>query len=519
METTSRRDAMRYSHQPMSRPAGGWKRGLSLVCLVLAAAMASPAQDDQASPNTATFKTLVTFDGTNGANPGGALVQGPDGYLYGTTVFGGANNSGTVFKISPRGSLVVLYNFCSQPNCTDGAYPDNFGSLALGNDGNLYGVTFAGGGPSSGGTVFKITPTGKLSTLYRFCSLANCSDGGNPDGGLVLGDDGNFYGTTLGYFPGAADDGTVFKVTPQGVLTTLYNFSSSGGGQPTAGVIQATDGNFYGTSQTGGLYFQGSVFKITPKGTLTTAHSFCAPPDCADGIYPLAPVVQGYNGNFYGTVSSKNGTPGTVFEIDSAGVFTTLYTFCAQPNCTDGDLPYAANPLTQATDGNLYGTTMAGGANNTCSNTLGVSCGTIFKITPQGTLTSVLSFDGAHGANPTNNNGFVQATNGALYATVYGGGTNASCNGCGTIVVLSTGLRPFVSLVPKAGKVGQTIQILGTNLTGATSVTFNGTAATFKVASDTLIWAAVPAGATNGIVTVATPTSTLKSKVRFQLLP
>src|SRR5208337_4428285 len=186
------------------------------------------------------------------------------------------------------------------------------------------------------GTVFTITPGGTLTTLYSFCSQSGCTDGANPYAALVQGTDGNFYGTTLG---GAAN-GTVFKMTPGGTLTTLYTFCyGCTGVSPYAALVQGSDGNFYGTTSFGGANGDGTVFRITPSGTLTTLHSF----DGTDGAAVYAGLVQGTDGNFYGTTAQGGGSGvGTVFTITPGGTLTTLYSFCSQSGCTDGANPYAA---------------------------------------------------------------------------------------------------------------------------------------------------------------------------------
>jgi uncharacterized repeat protein (TIGR03803 family) len=260
-----------------------------------------------------TLTTLHSFYGKNGAAPFAGLVQATDGNLYGTTGGGGANKVGTVFRISPGGGPVkTLYSFCSQGGCTDGAEPR--AGLVQGSGGNFYGTTFAGGANGEG-TVFKITPSGTLTTLYSFCSQSGCTDGDEPLAGLVQGTGGNFYGTTRG--GGVSTDcgvsngcGTVFRITPSGALTTLYSFCSQSrcvdGRVPAAGLVQATHGNLYGTTSDGGAkcrfgdYACGTVFKITPSGTLTTIHSFCSRSGCKGGG-PEAAVVQATDGNFYGT--------------------------------------------------------------------------------------------------------------------------------------------------------------------------------------------------------------------------
>jgi uncharacterized repeat protein (TIGR03803 family) len=231
-------------------------------------------------------------------------------------------------------------------------------------------------------------------------------------------------------------------------------------------------------------------------------------------------MIQAADGDLYGTTSGSVFGPnynGTVFKITRSGKLTTLYTFCSQPNCTDGFYPYAG--LVQATDGNFYGTTTLGGVN--CADNGG--CGTVFKITPSGVLTTLYSFCSQNnctdGSSP--NAGLVQATNGVLYGTTTFGGTTSGggSNGAGTVFSLSVGLGPFVETQTTAGKVGGAVRILGTDLTGATSVSFNSTAAVFKVISSSLITTTVPAGATSGKVQVVTPGGTLSSNVAFRVLP
>jgi uncharacterized repeat protein (TIGR03803 family) len=266
-----------------------------------------------------------------------------------------------------------------------------------------------------------------------------------------------------------------------------------------AGLVQATDENFYGLTSFGGANGFGTVFKITSDGTLTTLHSF----NGADGgNYMQAPLVQAADGNFYGVGGYPNGS---VFEITPSGTDTVLYTFCSKSNCADGDGP---NGLLQATDGNFYGTTYSGGNNG--SNCPSYGCGTVFKITPQGTLTTLHSFDGTDGHGVE---GPAQATNGSFYGTTAFGGTN----GDGIVFSLDVGLRPFVETVPTGGPVGTPVTILGNDLSDATHVRFDHTEATFVVVSDTEITAIVPAGATTGFVTVNRRGPRLKSNVQFQV--
>ncbi|HUI43975.1 MAG TPA: choice-of-anchor tandem repeat GloVer-containing protein, partial [Terriglobia bacterium] len=313
-----------------------------------------------------TLTTLHSFHRSDGGYPQESLVQANDGNLYGTSWYGGANYDGTVFKITPSGTLTTVYSFCSQSGCTDGEEPE--AALVQATDGNLYGTT-AEGGANGGGTVFKITPSGALTTLYSFCSHSGCTEHGFSPGGLVQATDGNFYGTT--YFGGAGigGAGTVFKITPSGALTTLYSFCTLSncpdGDLPYAAMVQANDGNLYGTTGDGGANGDaGTVFKITPSGALTTLYSFCSQSGCRDGELPGELSVQATDGNFYGTTyeGGANGPYyGTIFKITPSGTLTTLYSFCSQSNCTDGEKPGPA--MVQDTNGNFYGTTYEGGAN------------------------------------------------------------------------------------------------------------------------------------------------------------
>ena len=352
-----------------------------------------------------------------------------------------------------------------------------------------------------------------FNSLFSFDN----GDGANPFAGLIQATDRNFYGTTEG--GGANGDGTVFKITPGGKLTTLHSFDGTDGANPYAGLIQATDGNFYGTAESGGANGDGTVFKSTPGGKLTTLHSF----DGTNGANPYAGLIQATDGNFYGTTVNggadydheQNTGFGTVFKITAGGKLTTLYSFCSQSNCTDGGYPYAG--VIQGTDGNFYGTTLGGGA---------YGWGTIFKIMPSGKLTTLYSFCSqgypcTDGLYPYA--GLIQATNGSFYGTTVFGGSDDDCSGnygdipCGNVFSLSVGLGPFVETNPTSGKVGTAVKILGTDLTGATSVTFNGTVAKFKVVSASLIKTTVPEGATTGEVEVKTPKGTLKSNVVFRV--
>ena len=443
---TSRLDPVADIH-PDSIGAEKWafsKLGSSKLLWVVLVFCAATAVDSPAQ----TLTTLHAFAGypNDGSAPNAGLVQATDGNFYGTTYAGGTSSNcqggcGTVFRITPGGTLTTLHSF----DWYDGASPSSV--LVQGTDGNFYGTTYGGGANQYYGTVFKITPGGTFTSLYSFCAQANCTDGSMPFAGLVQSSDGNFYGTTLeggsnsGCSLGSGSCGTVFKITPAGTLTTLHNFCAQSGcadgGNPYAGLVRASDGNFYGTTFERGANGYGTVFKITPAGALTALYSFCPQTNCADGQYPYAGLVQATDGNFYGSTSAGGGGAyhqgGTVFKITPSGSLTTIYNFCSQPNCTDGDSSVAR--LLQASDGNLYGTTLHGGAY--CTSNSG--CGTVFQITPSGTLVTLLSFDdNSDGKAPFG--GLVQATDGNFYgAATYG--ANPACTaglgGCCTIFRLS----------------------------------------------------------------------------------
>jgi uncharacterized repeat protein (TIGR03803 family) len=336
------------------------KSGISIMLATLWVCASGPqiaAQTPAINNLATTFTSLFSFDGTDGDSPRAALVQATDGNFYGTTVEGGASGNcadgcGTVFKIAPSGAQTVLHSF----DGTDGSSPNG---VIQATNGNFYGTT-AFGGANGEGTVFEITSRGTLTTLASF----NGTDGQAPEAALIQATDGNFYGTT--YRGGANHNcpprrsvtcGTVFKITPSGTLTTLASFGEEGGFFPFSPLIQATDGNFYGTTPY-------TVFKVTPNGTLTTLASVSS---------SYAGLVQATDGNFYGTTEyggndACDGGCGTVFKVTPSGTLTTLLAFTSSAN------PVAA--LIQATDGNLYGTTALGGASGACED----GCGTVFSL-------------------------------------------------------------------------------------------------------------------------------------------
>jgi uncharacterized repeat protein (TIGR03803 family) len=487
-------------HISLRERTGSLRVALMLLLLVAATAATSSAQTFKTRYNFCS-KTNISGYCLDGKNSSTTLVQGTSGNLYGTTFYGGPANYGTVFKVTTGGTLTTIYNFCSLASCADGSNPQ--GGLLLATNGSFYGVANQGGA-NGFGTVFKITAAGKLTTLHSF----NQTDGAYPQGGLIQATDGNFYGTTSS--GGAYSGGTAFEITTSGTVTLLHSFGMVGGGDgytPNT-LTQATDGNFYGTGYNGGieggcspLTGGGTFFQLTSSGTLTALALFCQP----NGFYPNSALVQAGSGNFYGTTAAggdgTNTGSGTVYEMTPTGSSTSLYSFCLQTGCADGSDPEA---LILGTDGNFYGTTRSGGANN--------GTGTVFEITSTGQLTTLHTFTGTDGINPIG--ALLLDTNGNFYGTTWQGGKN----GAGTVFSLAAGLGAFVETIPGSGKVGTKVIILGTNLKGATAVRFNGIAATFKVVGGSEITTTVPIGASSGTVTVTTlGGTTLNSSVAFQV--
>ena len=467
------------------------------------------------------YSVLYNFPSLgNGQNPThpGIIAQGQDGSLYSTTLSGcgGFNLSGEVFKISPQGKFKTVVCVNSAVNL-GGPYS----GVTLGTDGQFYGTSI--GGDYYGG-VWKTTAAGKLTNFAVFGTDPNVSE---PLAPPVLGMDGNLYGSggqggTSGsctYSYGGC--GGIYKMAPTGKnYSVLYRFAptkvQTDGSNPVAPLILGTDGNFYGTTSSGGTSTGrgfgggGVIFKLTPSGSYSVLYNFCSLRSCVDGEFPYAGLVQGSDGNFYGTTNQGGArihaggfTGGAIFSINPiTGKYTVLYSFCALVNCADGANPTGG--LVQASDSNLYGTTQLGGTKND---------GTIFQITPSGAYTVLYNFDNTTGAQPEA--ALIQHTNGILYGDTLFGGTSSR----GVFFSLDLGLPPFAELVAWWGKVGTNAEILGQGFKGATSVTFNGTPATFKIVNDTYITATIPVGSTSGPVSVVTSTGTLAANHNFVVFP
>jgi uncharacterized repeat protein (TIGR03803 family) len=397
---------------------------------------------------------------------------------------------GTVFKQRTAGTAnILLYSF-SGP---DGANP--VGGLTLARDGNLYGTTELGG-KSNQGTIFRITPGGALSTLYSFTGGA---DGTLPFAAPIEGNDGNLYGTTNGDAVSVA--ATVYKLSDNGVLSTIYTFPDivSNARSP---VLQASNGDLYVTSSSGGTSGAGTIVKLTTDGTVKAMHNFSA---TSGGNSPQGLLIQAADGNIYGTtVGGGIYGLGTIFTLNATtGKVTFLYNFGGATS--DGWDPLGG--VIQGTDGNLYGTTAYGGTNK---------AGSIFQLTLGGEYSQLYSFPASQGLNGSEQPSSppMQDTLGIFYGTTPYGGTKS----LGSVFTLYMGLGPFVAFARPSGKPGSNAQILGQGLSGSTSVTFNGVpAASFSAVSDTYMTAVVPTGATTGPVVVTTPTQTLTSNVNFRI--
>jgi uncharacterized repeat protein (TIGR03803 family) len=291
------------------------------------------------------------FNPTDGSQPYAGLIQATDGNLYGTTYRGGSHNVGIVYRITTSGTMKTLHDLDYQP---DGALP--YAGLVQATNGQFYGTASNGGGEF--GTAFIATAFGQYIPIYTFINSLN---GANPVAGLVQASNGNLYGAADS---GGSDGcGALFEMTLSGAYTMLHDFTGDDGCSPQATLVQGTDGNLYGTTIDGGAGGQGhnygAAFNITPSGTFTLLHTF----DGTDGTLPTGALIQANDGNFYGTTQYGGAyNEGTIFKMTPSGAVTTLYSFCPQTHCNDGANPYAG--LIQGSDGVFYGTTFNGGGGN-----------------------------------------------------------------------------------------------------------------------------------------------------------
>ena len=479
------------------------------------------------------------------------LLQASDGNFYGVSAYGGVNDLGYIFKVdAAHGRLTHLHDF----SFPDGATPR--GPLIQGRDGYLYGTTESGGSNQSDfclagkfyneggcGTAFRVSTAGAFTKLHDFYT----ADDGyqtSPDTGLVQAGDGNFYGMAIRAFPTATT--SIFKMTVAGAVTVHYLFPSdeSQGYLAYAGLIKGHDGNLYGTTSSAGIVNGnptagcGTVFRAGLDGSFQLLHTFTGPSSTArDGCVPWGRLVQARDGNFYGTTAYGGNTTGhciaggcgTVFKLTPSGTETVLHRFTA--TALDGEYP-EGDGLVQAPDGSLYGTTLGNpygegfGFVPLCvlNGSTAFSCGTVYRITALGRFSQVALFgksDGTYGLFP--HASLILAKDGNLYgSTIDGGGY-----GPGTIYrVLLNASTPILAIdgfSPAGGSPGTTVTVTGVGFTGATQVTFgngsNPEPVPFTVDSDTQITTAVPADAQTSAIGITAPLGTTFSATVFSVQP
>jgi uncharacterized repeat protein (TIGR03803 family) len=460
-------------------------------------------------------KVLYSFQNkSDGAYPNSGLTLGTDGSLYGTTPAGGSVGYGLVFKITTSGQFKVVHNFNGN---TEGAPADS--PPIQGTDGNFYG-TVSDGGNAVFGTVYEMTPVGKLTVLYTFGGSVRYPVA------LTLGIDGNFYGTFLGG-TGTNVNGGVFKITPRGKFTVLHSFNDTDGHNPMGAIIQATDGNFYGTTRSGGSSGQGVVYKMTPAGVLTDLHSFA---NDTHGFAPFAGLAQATDGKLYGVTTTNPGASfGVLFQISTTGTYADLVLFTNTTGKYPGADPQVS--LFQHTGGTLYGDTAGGGSQAKgvlYSLNMGLGpfvsfvgpefsgkVGKTIEILGQGfTGTAKVLF---HGISAT----FTAVSDTYLTAVVPAEATT------GLVTVKTSGgaltsnkifrVTPqLLNFSPASGTVGTPVTINGVSLTQTKKVTFGGVAATqFTVNSDKKVTATVPTGAVTGHIAITTAGGTAVSSGIF----
>ena len=404
------------------------------------------------------------------------LAQGRDGSLYGTSWWGGTAQYGAIFRVTPSGAATTLLNL----NCSDSNGCSPYSGLSLGRDGNFYGANYEGG-QFQYGNLFKVSPSKVLTVLHQ----TSASDIASPWAPPIQGKDGSFYGIA---------PGGIYKITQAGVFSII---NTSTPGDVRAPLIQATDGYFYGAAAAGGAHDCGDVFKMSTTGSFQVIYDF----DYVNGCSPYAPLVQGTDGNFYGTTAYGGlAGEGVIYKLTAKGVITVL----RHLSDTVAPTPFAG--LVSATDGNLYGATVGAGA----------GYGVLFRITKVGVYTPLYIVPNDYsGVGRFPYSTPIQHTNGKIYGLMYVGGSQDN----GTLYSLDIGLAPFVRALSPSGTPGTTVEILGQAFTGTTTVKFGGAAASATIVSGTYLTAVVPANGVTGLITVTTPTGTLKSNTTFKVLP
>ncbi|HEY6765174.1 MAG TPA: choice-of-anchor tandem repeat GloVer-containing protein [Candidatus Sulfotelmatobacter sp.] len=472
----------------------------SVAILVFSLSLAATADAQRSGTITQLFAFTCTSGISSDTCPQGArpdiILQASDGNFYGAAQVTDEGVSdpqgGAIFKLTPAGKFTQLFTFSQGTSgFLNGNNPAT--GLAEANDGFLYGTTF-NGGKQNDGVLFRISKTGTgFKVLHNFCSSANCADGSVPNS-LLLGQDGNLYGTTqLGGSTtvcGSIGCGTIFRFEPtSGTFAVLHRLAGATDGVEPLGIIQATNGNFYGVSQGLDLdSFNQDIFQFTPAGKFTVQFK------SALFDIGISGLTQGANGNLYGAFESITAGNINFFEVSTKGTgfvpfapFTTLAGTINIPS------------LFLASDGNLWDTNFTDSVD---------PMGSVFSISPKdGAVVQTFAFEGANGNSPQV--GVIQAADGTFVGTTELGGTisgGSSKFADGTVWTLDAGLpapAPAITLLNStSGSVGSTVLINGHSFIGTTAVSFNGVSASFHVLNTQSVSATIPAGATTGPVTV-----------------
>jgi uncharacterized repeat protein (TIGR03803 family) len=478
-----------------SNPRQGKLSGMMAVALAILAIMFAGASIPAHAQTPTTLHGFPAVS-TDACSPENNIVQGRDGNMYGVGLYCGTNNTGAVYKISPTGTESIIYSFPSN-------WSFCFSGLTLGRDGNFYGTCFST--PGGNGGIFKLTPAGVFTDLHDFTGADGDTE---PVYAPIQAADGNYYGVT-GYYPYSC--GNVYQVTAAGVYKNLHTFSGSDCGTASS-LIQASDGNLYGTLYTCSLNATGlgCVYKISTAGVFTEIYGFSA----SSGYGPCTGVIQGKDGNLYGATNDAAANNfGSIYKLTIAGVQTDLHDFVqtTDASCVDNAGRTNVN-LVQVTDGSFYG---VNGAYGPTGN------GSIYKLTQAKVFTAFLL------PNPPVDGNFplstlIQNTNGLLYGTTPSGGPT-SCSSCqGVFFSVATGDPAFVNLEPtqRTAIVGSKIGMFGQGFSSASVVKFGSVASSSVTRlGTTYLTATVPAGALTAPVTVTTGSKTLTSPQAFKVKP
>jgi uncharacterized repeat protein (TIGR03803 family) len=442
-----------------------------------------------ATMHAQSYKVLVYFNGKPSTPEPGLIAQSRGGYLLTTAADQLTDRLGVAFRVTTSGTLTILHQF----DATEGIMPP--GGLTLGTNGRFYGTTMFGGTNNSG-SIFEMTPDGIVKILHQFAGAGD----GNPQAPPIQSLSGDFYGTTYGNDRRPnVDPGTIYKINSSGNYTLLHTFASQEGANPLAPLVQdATNYWFYGTAVHGGSNLKGTIFRLSHSGEFEVLYKF----DFDHGRFPVA-LIQANDGNFYGmTRAGGRYDAGVIFRMTPNHQVTVLHNFTGG---SDGQAPVGG--FLQGSDGFLYGTTCEGGTS---------AEGVLFRISTTGKFTVLHNFDLSTGACPVT---LMQHTNGFLYGEASGGGFFNNVTYGGVFYRYDLGLPPFVTYLPSYGRVGTQVDILGEGFRTYSQVFFNGVRAQIITVQPTYMRVVVPHGATSGWITVTTTKGTLKSNKKFLVRP